>query len=251
MRGIEVLPLLLLIAAIATFPRPASAACVRDRECGGDQICDEGECIAPPEAPAAAEPYWYASGYGTASGVLSLHGWGDAEDQESGYNWDGGPSPSTSDGFGGGVHVAGYAVFTDFAHIGGYASFFRNTESFEWASSPSDGFAHDVSLVGFGVSMKFGGHVGQRVFLSGAFDFGTNIAVSDLRGSTYGVQFFPRVSTDVLLLENFGMTVAIGPLIVPYAVGMLPQGDSPGDDLVDARCWALYLQALVGFSFGG
>jgi hypothetical protein len=191
-----------------------------------------------PYAPAApAGPLqWYQTFYGNLGGIFGFHGWGG--ESYAGQN------PSVSGQFKGGISMSGYAVLTPNIHLGGYFDYTGgHLKSTVYGYSSSADFDH----YSFGVSLKAGQRMAERIWLGFVGDLGLYALDPTSGGDTwYGVQISPRIHVDVLAFD-FGVPkmsffASLGPSIVPYA-----EVSSGG---TDASAYMIYIQMYMGVTFG-
>jgi hypothetical protein len=179
---------------------------------------------------------WYQTFYGNLGGIFGFHGWGGASVA--------GVEPSISGQFKGGISMSGYAVLTPNVHLGGYFDYTGGHLKFSHAGAS---LTADFDHYSFGISLKAGQRMAERIWLGFVGDLGLYALDPTVGGSTwYGVEISPRIHVDVLAFD-FGVPkmsffASLGPSIVPY-VAVSSGGE-------DARAYLIYIQMYMGVTFG-
>ena len=253
-------------AALMLVGLDAAAQCLKDTDCKLNRVCLEGRCVevapgtptrtapayqqpAPAYQPAAGYPpaaygapyapaapagplQWYQTFYGNLGGIFGFHGWGGESSR--------GQSPSVSGQFKGGISMSGYAVLTPNVHLGGYFDYTGGHLKVQGSSRDFDHYS-------FGVSLKAGQRMAERIWLGFVGDLGLYALDPTQGGSTwYGVEISPRIHVDVLAFD-FGVPkmsffASLGPSVVPYA-----EVSSGGED---ASAYFIYIQMYIGVTCG-
>jgi len=265
-----------IAAALLLSSAPAAAQCTKDTDCKGVRVCEGGRCVSPapatpapetrysfapdpvsgPEvsapapslaapAQAAAAPtvaasvesrpasgQWYRA-YGSVAPIILPTGYGTTWGRIGSYWVDGDLELQTAKG----IQIAGRFAARRGFHIGGFLSYY--TEA-------------DYGNLAVGVSMKLGGPVGSRVFMSAVLDFGYYGSVVDGDHPYHGLAINPRFQVDVMTVRAGGfkwaLFVAQGLEIVPYAsTGWF---DYDGDE-AKLSFASLRPYLLLGTTFGG
>ena len=136
--------------------------------------------------------------------------------------------------------MSGYAVLTPNVHLGGYFDYTGGHLKFQ-------GYSVDFDHYSFGISLKAGQRMAERIWLGFVGDLGLYALDPTQGGSTwYGVEISPRIHLDVLAFD-FGVPkmsffASLGPSIVPY-VAVSSGGE-------DASAYLIYIQMYMGVTFG-
>jgi len=271
----------------------AAAQCTKDTDCKGNRVCHNGQCIAPTAgpapapaptsgyaapaagstapAPAPAPPpvprgplSFFQSGYATAGMMLSFHGWGGYtetwEDIDEDFEGD------LDSEFMPGFRLAGYGVVSEGFHIGGYWTFFKA----DMEVDPDDGEKYDINAFQnmFGLTMKFGARLHERVWFGGATDIGLLITKAEVdvffeddleMKPMLGLVLYPRVDLDVLIVDTgafrLAFTAALGVFVSPISGGHPYDADDfedyvPDGDEVKFRFWWVSPTLMLGLSLG-
>ena len=181
-------------------------------------------------APTTEAPLTWHRGYAELSTPMNFQGW---------LGLYGGDGQMTS-GFGAGVRVAGYYAGAR-VHVGGFLSY--QTMDYTLEGYGSD----EASNLAAGVALKFGGSVGQRLWMGLALDAGFNAL---LKGDVFiynhvGVHLYTGYCLDALLVGSgpFKMT-----LTTRLGMDLEPFMGSPSDNV---DMWQVRLGLTVGVTFGG
>jgi hypothetical protein len=135
----------------------------------------------------------------------------------------------------GGVSLSAYYVSSPSVQIGGYLHYGNG--------KINDG---DTDQYSFGLSLKAGSRVAERVWLGFAGDLGFYALDSSHSKAWYGVEISPRIHLDVLGLDaggfKMGFFASFGPSVVPYAAA--------STNGADVRSYIIYLTMQLGVTFG-
>lgn len=285
----------LAIAGIAALGAlDAAAQCTKDTDCKGNRVCQNGECVdpgpgpAPAPAPAPASGYVapttsytapapapapppqprgpissFQSGYATIGLLLSFHGWGGYtetwEDIDEDFEGD------LDSSFMPGIRIAGYGVVSEGFHIGGYWTFFKADMDID----PDEGDDFDVNafMNMFGLTLKFGARLHERVWLGGGTDIGLLISKGEIDGwgedlemkPMVGLVLFPRLNLDVMIVDTgafrLAFSAAFGLFVTPISGGHPYDADDfddyvPDGDAIKHRFWWLSPALMLGLSLG-
>ncbi|NMC70654.1 MAG: hypothetical protein GYA57_11390 [Myxococcales bacterium] len=147
----------------------------------------------------------------------------------------------------GGLRLAGYYAVGDAFHIGGWFGFGVGDFQVclgEWGCDEGN----ENRLVMGGLAMRFGGRVGNVVWLGGALDFGGyGSDAEDSDDSTAGIVLSPRLDLDIMLVQTafkMALSLGAGATIVPYGEGTVYGTDGTVNYIVVP-------QILVGLALGG
>jgi hypothetical protein len=145
--------------------------------------------------------------------------------------------------------MSGYAVLTPNVHLGGYFDYTGGHLKFSHAGAS---LTADFDHYSFGISLKAGQRMAERIWLGFVGDLGLYALDPTSGGDTwYGVEISPRIHVDVLAFD-FGVPkmsffASLGPSIVPYAEGKFY---IPGYVNEDASAYMIYIQMYMGVTFG-
>ena len=188
-------------------------------------------------APAAAAgPLpWFQSGYIHVGGILGFHGWGSAHAS--------GGDLTLKGKFLGGLNLSAYYASSPGVHIGAYAHYGNG--------KINEGSTDQYS---FGLALKAGNRVAERVWLGFAGDLGFYALDFSKSKAWYGVEISPRIHLDVLGLNaggfKMGFFASLGPSVVPYAAGSINVPVPGSASKVDGRLYMIYLTMQLGVTFG-
>jgi hypothetical protein len=230
----------------------AMAQCTKDTDCKGNRICEQGRCAtvgapsrpAPTMTVAARQPVspssptssasaeaaptieekattgWFR-GYASISSQIGASGWGSVFVNDSGHV----DRASADLGVAVGTRIAGLGVIRRRFHLGGFFSYLKD----------------DLETISFGLSMKFGGQLGDRIFLSGVIDLGYQ------RMNVFnGLILFPRAQIDILTIRAGGFKWALfGSLGTEVAYGRAKE------DSNSVHYCTIRPMVLLGTTFGG
>jgi hypothetical protein len=162
---------------------------------------------------------------------MGFHGWGGDSYQSE--------SADISGKFKAGLLLAGYVPASPNLHVGGYFAYSNSDLEFS-EQGYSGQVAFDHYSVGF--SLKAGKRIAERLWLGFVGDLGFYTAVPPGLNA-YGVEVSPRIHLDLLAIDvggfKMGPFASFGPSIVPYAANSR-----------DARIYLIYIQLLLGITFG-
>jgi len=234
----------------------------------------------PAPAPAPVVPRGpiqsFQKGYGEISFLMGISSWGkateaweeDGEDQFEDVDppvWKSTVKPTA------GFRLAGYAVPSPKFHIGGYLALrvgeAKKLESDNDTAESGDvwGSKTDILSTSLGAAMKFGGQVGERVWVGGAIDIGINfLKIEEFeqndeifdQATLLGLELYPKICIDIIALDTgkfkLEIPISIGAIILPVAGRAIVEPDDDNNQTeVKVRIWNITPAITVGVAFGG
>lgn len=140
------------------------------------------------------------------------------------------------DGAMSGIRLAAYGAVTENAHIGIFFMhrsgeiYYKHEDSNNWGNR-----SDDISINSFGLAMKFGSMIANRVWFGFGLDIGLNFLETedmedDDEDKLIGCETFARFCTDIFILNFNGfklsVPISLGAVITPVSGRELYEGDN-------------------------